>query len=38
MALSSVHGNMLLMLFLHHNKLVDVRVQIKDMFLFFFLF
>ena len=38
MDLSSVHGNKLQMLFSHHYKLVDVRVQIKEMFLFFFLF
>ena len=35
MDLSSVHGNKLQMLFSHHYKSVDVRVQIKEMFLFF---
>ena len=35
MDLSSVHGNKLQMRFLHHYKSVDVRVQIKEMFLFF---
>ena len=34
MTLSSVHGNKLQRLFSHHDKLVDVRVYIKDMFLF----
>ena len=38
MDLSSVHGNKLQMLFSYHYKLVDVRVQIKEMFLFFFYF
>ena len=37
MDLSSVHGNKLQMRFSHH-KLVDVRVQIKEMFLFFPIF
>ena len=35
MDLSSVHGNKLQMRFSHHYKSVDVRVQIKQMFLFF---
>ena len=35
MDLSSVHGNKLQMRFSHHYKSVDVRVQIKEMFLFF---
>ena len=35
MDLSSVHGRKLQMLFSHHYKSVDVRVQIKEMFLFF---
>ena len=35
MDLSSVHGNKLQTLFSHHYKSVDVRVQIKAMFLFF---
>ena len=35
MDLSSVHGQKLQMLFSHHYKSVDVRVQIKEMFLFF---
>ena len=35
MDLSSVHGNKLQMQYSHHYKLVDVRVQIKEMFLFF---
>ena len=35
MDLSSVHENKLQMRFSHHYKLVDVRVQIKEMFLFF---
>ena len=34
MDLSSVHGNMLQMRFSHHYKSVDVRVQIKEMFIF----
>ena len=38
MDLSSVHGNKLQMLFSHHYKSVDVRVQIKEMFLFFPIF
>ena len=38
MDLSSVHGNKLEMLFSHQYKSVDVRVQIREMFLFFFLF
>ena len=33
MDLSSVHGNKLQMRFSHHYKSVDVRVQIKEMFL-----
>ena len=37
MDLSSVHGNKLQMLFSHH-KSVDVRVQIKEMFLCFPIF
>ena len=37
MDLSSVHGNKLQMRFSHH-KSVDVRVQIKEMFLFFPIF
>ena len=32
---SSVHGNKLQMLFSYHYKSVDVKVQIKEMFLFF---
>ena len=35
MDLSSVHGNKLQMWFSHHYKSVDVRMQIKEMFLFF---
>ena len=35
MDLSSVHGNKLQKRFSHHYKSVDVRVQIKEMFLFF---
>ena len=35
MDLSSVHGNKLQILFSHHYKSVDVRVQMKEMFLFF---
>ena len=35
MDLSSVHGNKLQMRFSHHYKSVDVRVQNKEMFLFF---
>ena len=35
MDLSSVRGNKLQMRFSHHYKSVDVRVQIKEMFLFF---
>ena len=35
MDLSSVHGQKLQMLFSHHYKSVDIRVQIKEMFLFF---
>ena len=35
MDLSSVHGNKLQMLFSHYYKSVDVRVQVKEMFLFF---
>ena len=35
MDLSSVHGNKLQMRYSHHYKSVDVRVQIKEMFLFF---
>ena len=35
MDLSSVHGNKLQVRFSHHYKSVDVRVQIKEMFLFF---
>ena len=33
MDLSSVHGNKLQMRFSHHYKSVDVRAQIKEMFL-----
>ena len=35
MDLSNVHGNKLQMRFSHHYKSVDVRVQVKEMFLFF---
>ena len=35
MDLSSVRGNKLQMRFSHHYKSVDVRAQIKEMFLFF---
>ena len=35
MDLSSVHENTLQLLFSHHYKSVDVRVQMKEMFLFF---
>ena len=35
MDLSSVHGNKLQMRFSYHYKSIDVRVQIKEMFVFF---
>ena len=35
MDLGSVHRQKLQMLFSHHYKSVDVRVQIKELFLFF---